>query len=169
MQTVNQPFTIAKTFKATKQQVFDAFASAEALAEWWGPVEAPIEVIKLDFRPGGIFHYKMKGQFTAYGIFNYKEINEPDSISWINSFADEHAQIIKPPFPGLDVPREILNEVTLEETDGVTTLTLNSTPVNATAAEIDTFNAITESMQKGFSGTFGQLEKYLENRGEANS
>jgi uncharacterized protein YndB with AHSA1/START domain len=165
METANQPFILTKTFNAPKQAVFNAFANEEALAEWWGPVEAPIEVIKLDFTPGGIFHYKMKGAFTAFGIFRYREIIEPDSITWVNSFADENAEIIKPPFPGIDIPKEILNKITLDEKDGVTTLTLTAEPINAGEKEIKDFYAITGSMEKGFGGTFGQLETYLNRHG----
>jgi len=154
-------FTLTRTFNATKEMVFDAFANAEALAEWWGPVEAPIDVISLDFKPGGIFHYRMNGTHQAYGIFRYKEISRPDSISWINSFADETGAIIKPPFEGFDLPREIMNSITLSETDGVTTLILQSEPINASQSEIDCFNSITESMEQGFGGTFSQLEDFL--------
>ena len=39
-------------FEAPKQLVFDAFSTAEALNEWWGPVETNNSVVSLDFRPG---------------------------------------------------------------------------------------------------------------------
>ena len=161
MQTVNQKFSLTRKFNAPRKKVFNAFSNAEALGKWWGPVEAPIDVIKLDFRPHGIFHYKMKGAQINYGIFKYLEIDEPESITWINSFANEKGEIIKPPFEGMDIPREILCKIVLEEKDGITTLTLTSEPVNANAKEIETFYSITESMQNGFGGTFQQLENYL--------
>ena len=161
MEIVNKKFTLQRDFNASRQRVFDAFTTAEALARWWGPVEAPIDVIKLDFRPNGIFHYKMKGKQINYGIFRYLEIDEPNSITWINSFANEKGEIIKPPFEGLDIPREILNKITLEERDGITRLTITSEPLNATGKEIDTFYSITKSMQQGFGGTLNQLERYL--------
>ncbi|XZF13204.1 SRPBCC family protein [Chitinophagaceae bacterium MMS25-I14] len=157
-------FSVTRKLNAPKQMVFEAFADANALAQWWGPVEAPIDVVKLDFRPGGIFHYKMKGNSNHHGIFRYIAINEPDSIEWINSFADEHAQIIKPPFPGIDFPREIHNLLTLEEADGVTTLTLSGYPVNATESEENTFYSFFSSMQQGFTGTLNQLENYLKKK-----
>jgi uncharacterized protein YndB with AHSA1/START domain len=158
---MKQSFSLTRTFNATKEMVFDAFANASALAQWWGPVEAPIEVISLDFRPEGIFHYKMKGSHISYGIFRYKEIDRPDRIIWINSFADEKGTIIKPPFEGLDLPKEILNDITLTEENGITTLHLRSEPFNASEAEINCFNSITESMEQGFGGTFKQLADYL--------
>lgn len=161
MKTQSKTFTLTRTFNAPQKLVFEAFANAEALAKWWGPVEAPIDVMKLDFRPGGVFHYKMKGAKINYGIMRYKEIDRPNSITWINSFANEKAEIIKPPFEGMDVPKEILNKITLTENKGITTLVLTSEPINASEAEINTFNAIIPGMEQGFGGTMGQLENYL--------
>lgn len=155
-------FTITRTLAASKQTVFDAFSNADALAQWWGPVEAPIDVVSLDFRPGGIFHYRMKGPQVSYGIFRYIDINEPDSIEWVNSFANEKAEIIKAPFEGIDFPKEMLVTIHLTETDGITTLLLTSQPLNATENETSTFVAMTSSMEQGFGGTFRQLENYLQ-------
>lgn len=157
-------FTITRTLTASKQAVFDAFSNADALAQWWGPVEAPIDVVSLDFRPGGIFHYRMKGPQVAYGIFRYISIQEPDSIEWVNSFANEKAEIIKAPFEGIDFPKEMLVTIHLTETDGITTLLLTSKPLNATENETSTFVAMTSSMEQGFGGTFRQLENYLRNK-----
>jgi len=161
METTNKTFSLSRTFKAPKELVFRAFSSAEALGKWWGPVEAPIDVISLDFRPGGIFHYRMKGEQINYGIFRYREIDPPNSITWINSFANEKGETIKPPFEDFDIPREILHRITLTEKDGITTLALTAEPLNASENEISTFIAITESMEQGYGGTFDQLEKYL--------
>jgi uncharacterized protein YndB with AHSA1/START domain len=157
-------FTITRTLAASKQSVFDAFSNADALARWWGPVEAPIDVVSLDFRPGGIFHYRMKGKQVSYGIFRYIAIQEPDSIEWVNSFANEKAEVIKAPFEGIDFPKEMLVTIHFTETDGVTTLVLTSKPLNATENESLTFHAMTGSMEQGFGGTFRQLENYLLNK-----
>lgn len=161
MNTSHPSFTLTRSFRAPKELVFDAFATKEALARWWGPVEAPIDVISLDFRPGGSFHYKMKGQQIHYGLFRYLAISRPDSMSWINSFANEKGEVIKPPFEGIDVPKEMLVKIILSEKDGVTTLLLESEPVNATDSEISTFISMKDSMNQGFGGTMSQLESYL--------
>jgi uncharacterized protein YndB with AHSA1/START domain len=76
----NQQLVITRTFEASKVDVFNAFATPEALAEWWGPVEAPIDVISLDFRAGGKFHYRMNGAMVYYGVFRYQQIDSPDKI-----------------------------------------------------------------------------------------
>lgn len=163
MDNTKNKFSIVREYKATKTEVFEAFASAEALAQWWGPIEAPIDVIHLDFKPNGIFHYRMKGNPVTYGIFKYINIDRPNTISWINSFADENGRVIKPPFEGMDIPKEILNTISLEENNGRTVLSLVAEPVNAAENEIETFNSIIDSMEQGYGGTLGQLEEYLKN------
>jgi uncharacterized protein YndB with AHSA1/START domain len=162
MATVKEQFSITRTFNASKQQVFDAFSHAEALAQWWGPVNMPIDVIKLDFRPQGIFHYCMKGAGEPrYGIFHYVTIEAPNKIEWINSFANEAGEIIQAPFPGLIFPKEIMNIMTLTEEEAVTTLHLTGYPINASEEEENTYYSMFASMNQGFTGTLDQLENYL--------
>jgi len=62
----------------------------------------------------------------------------------------------------MDIPREIRNEASFSEKDGVTTLVLVCVPVKASAAELRTFNEIRESMDQGYGGTLSQLSNYLE-------
>jgi uncharacterized protein YndB with AHSA1/START domain len=155
-------FTVTRRFDAPRELVFAIWSEAEHLAHWWGPKGFAIEVLAFDFRPGGIFHYSMRppGGAQMWGRFLYREIVPPERIVWINSFADEHGNIVRAPFGG-DVPLEMLNTITLAEHDGITTLTLRSMPFNATDAERATFDAMYESMQGGWKGTFDQLEEYL--------
>ena len=162
MSTVKEQFSITRSFKAPKQLVFNAFTNAEALAQWWGPANMGIDVLKLDFRPKGTFHYSMKmGDTVRYGVFHYVAIEEPNRIEWINSFADEAGEIIAAPFPGLVFPKEVMNILTLTENDGVTTLHLTGYPINANEEEENTYYSMFASMKQGFTGTLDQLEAYL--------
>lgn len=158
---MQEGLTIVRKFNAPKSLVFSAFTTAEALAAWWGPKGMPITVHKLDFKPGGIFHYKMEGNGQVmWGVFHYGNIVEPDMIEFVNSFSDEEGNICKAPFP-IDFPLEIFNRLTLEEENGVTTLTLKGHPINATAAQEETYRSMLSSMEQGFGGTMDQLESYL--------
>lgn len=155
-------FSLTRKFNAPKKLVYQAFSSADALAKWWGPAGTSITVLKLDFKPNGIFHYKMDGMGkTMYGIFRYLQMKEPDMIEWVNSFSNQDAEICPAPFD-IKFPNEILNHLTLEEENGVTTLHLTGHPVNATDEEIKSYISLFESMEKGFGGTFNQLEDYLD-------
>ena len=152
---------IVREFKAPKELVFDAFSTAEAFAEWWGPVGMPVTVKHFDFKKGGKAHYKMEGAGkTMWGLFKYENIERPDLVEFINSFSDEEGNICKAPFP-IEFPLEIFNRILLEENNGVTTLTLHGHPVNATPEQEATYYSMTENMTQGFTGTFDQLEQYL--------
>lgn len=162
----NQPekkegLKIVRDFKAPKILVFDAFATAEAFAEWWGPAGMPITVLHFDFRQGGKLHYKMEGHGQVmWGAFKYGNIVRPDLIEFVSSFANEAGNICKSPFP-IEFPLEIHNELTLAEKDGVTTITLSGHPINATPEQEATYYAMIGNMQQGFAGTLNQLEAYL--------
>ncbi|WAC14604.1 SRPBCC family protein [Dyadobacter pollutisoli] len=152
---------IVREFKAPKTLVFDAFASPEAFAEWWGPSGSKLSVESFDFRPGGKTHYKMEGNgHVMWGLFQYQNIQRADLLEFINSFADAEGNIITSPFP-MDFPLEIFNRITLEENNGITTLTIQGHPINATQAQIEIYHSIMDSMHQGFGGTFDQLEAYL--------
>ena len=153
---------IVREFKAPKTLVFDAFTSPEAFSQWWGPAGSQLTVESFDFKPGGRTHYKMDGNgHVMWGLFQYKNIQRAHLLEFINSFADAEGNIITSPFP-MDFPLEILNKITLEENKGITTLTIQGHPINATAAQEDTYFSIMDSMHQGFGGTFDQLEAYLE-------
>ncbi|MBK7439192.1 MAG: SRPBCC domain-containing protein [Saprospiraceae bacterium] len=154
-------FQLVRTFNAPISMVFEAFENAAAMADWWGPAGMAITVKKLDFRPGGSFHYKMEGPVnTMWGLFKYVTIQKPNKIEFVNSFSDESGNVCKAPFD-IDFPEEIFNQISLEEHQGVTTLTLTGGPRQATDAQLATYDAMHESMQQGFGGTFNQLETYL--------
>lgn len=152
---------IVRGFNAPKALVFDAFASAEAFAEWWGPVGMPITVLNFNFTQGGKLHYKMEGNGqTMWGIFIYQNIVRPDLLEFVSSFSDESGAICISPFP-IEFPLEIFNQLTLEEENGVTTVTLSGHPVNATPEQEATYYSMIDNMVQGFTGTLNQLEAYL--------
>jgi uncharacterized protein YndB with AHSA1/START domain len=132
------------------------------MTQWWGPKGFKMRVAKLDFRPGGVFHYGMQSPdgHEMWGKLVYREIVAPERLVFIVSFSDDKGGVTRHPM-GPTWPLEVLNTLTLTEQDGKTTLTLRGSPVNATEEERKTFEAGFESMQQGFKGTLDQLENYL--------
>jgi uncharacterized protein YndB with AHSA1/START domain len=157
-------FVIERVFNALRNLVWKAFTEANRLEEWWGPVGFKMQVRKLEFSPGGTFHYSMQSPdgFVMWGKFVYLQIIEPEKIVFILSFSDENGGITRAPMSAT-WPLEVFNVLTLTEKDGRTTLRLKGAPINATEEEIETFRSEFEGMNKGFSGTFDQLEEYLSN------
>jgi uncharacterized protein YndB with AHSA1/START domain len=160
--THGQELVITRTFDAPRELVFKAFAETERLARWWGPQGCTIHVSTLDFRPGGVFHYRMAlpDGHDMWGCFTYREIVPPEKIVWVNAFSDPDGNLTRAPF-GETIPLEILNTVTLEGQGGKTVLTLRSVPVDSTAEEVATFEGMFDSMRQGWGGTWDQLDTYL--------
>jgi uncharacterized protein YndB with AHSA1/START domain len=153
---------ITRVFDAPRELVFRAWTEPDHLAQWWGPKGFKVKVVKLDLRPGGIFHYYLHaaGGAEMWGRFIYSEVKPPERLVYINSFSDPEGNITRAPFAG-NWPLEMLNIVTFEERDGKTTLTLTGAPVNASDEERETYKSHHSSMHQGFGGTFDQLDAYL--------
>lgn len=153
---------ITRELNAPRELVFKVWTSAEHLAKWWGPKGFAMGVSKLDFRPGGMFHYSMKSPegFVMWGRFDYDEIEQPEKIVFTSAFSDEEGNITRAPFSAT-WPLTVLNKLILKEEGGKTLLTLSGYPVNATDEECNMFENMHASMQQGFGGTFDQLEAYL--------
>ena len=154
-------FFTSYEFNAPKELVFNAFSTAEAMNEWWGPVQTKNSVISLDFRSGGIFHFKMEStEATNYGRFVFGNIQPYDLLEFTNSFADEHANVVPAPF-GIPLPDRIFYRIIFTESNGKTTITMTGQPVEATQEQIEGFISINAGMQEGFGASFQQLADYL--------
>jgi uncharacterized protein YndB with AHSA1/START domain len=155
-------FTITRVFDAPNELVFKAWTESERLKQWWGPKGFAMLSLKLDFRPGGVFHYCMRAPNGSemWGKFVYREIAAPERIVFVNSFSDEKGNLTRHPLSP-SWPLEVLNTLTFTERAGKTTLRLRGRPINATEEECKFFEAGFTSMQQGFGGTFDQLAAYL--------
>ncbi len=84
-----------------------------------------------------------------------------DAPPWINSFANEAGEIIRPPIAA-EFPLEIYNRLTFTAVAGDRTrITLRGRPIRATAEEHAFFAGMHASTQGVFGGTFSQLEAWL--------
>lgn len=88
---------LERVFNAPRELVFQMFKDPEHLKNWWGPRGWEVPVCKMDFRPGGIWHYCMKctdrNQGDFYGMESwgkgvYKSIVEPESFAYTDYFSD---------------------------------------------------------------------------------
>ncbi len=160
---LGQPFVITRAFNAPRDLVWKAWTEAKHLQHWWGPKGSKIEVLKFDFRTGGMFHYAMRYSTGAvmWGRFTFVDIAPPERLVFLNGFADETGEVARAPFPGA-IPLQMENTVTFSEQAGKTTITLHSLPVNATDEERLFFEGMFASMTGGYGGTFDQLDGYLE-------
>jgi uncharacterized protein YndB with AHSA1/START domain len=155
---------LTRVLDAPRDLVWAAFTQAEHLAQWWGPAGCSTRVLTLDFRPGGLFHYAMATPAgESFGRFVYREITAPERLSFILSFADAQANIVRAPF-STAWPLEMLSETRFsEEGDGgrETRLTMAAAPFNAADEERAAFEAGRDGLAQGTNASLDQLSKYL--------
>jgi uncharacterized protein YndB with AHSA1/START domain len=155
-------FLITRDFDAPRGLVWKAWTESDRLAQWWGPKNFIVRVLKLDLRPGGIFHYSMKtpdGR-EMWGRFTYREIVAPERLVFTSSFADANADTA--PNPWLpEWPGKVLNFVSFGVDGGKTALTFRAMPLDATEPQRKAFVSMRSSMQQAFAGTFNQLAEHL--------
>jgi uncharacterized protein YndB with AHSA1/START domain len=157
-----EEFVISRVFDAPRELVWKAVAESDRLARWWGPKGFTISVSRFEFRPGGIFHYRMVGPDgnDMWGRWVYREIAAPERVVFVNSFSDEAGGLTRAPFSGA-WPLEMLTTLTLAEQGGKTTLTLRVRGLAETEEERKTFEDGFESMQQGFGSALDQLGELL--------
>ena len=157
-----RPFTISRTFDAPRALIWKAWSERARLMQWFGPKGFKMPAAKMEFRPGGSFHYCVASPEgdEMWGKFDYREIVAPEKIVLVNSFSDEAGGITRHPMSAT-WPLEMLSTFTLTEENGRSTATIHWVPLNATDEEINTFNAAHEGMKQGWTDTFDQLAAYL--------
>lgn len=162
MSTSITPFRITRTFAAPLARVWQAWTDMEQFSQWFGPKGVTCVAVKRDFRPGGMFHYKMisANGATNWGRALYREIVPMEKLVWVNSFSNEAGEVVPPPFPD-PWPEELLTTVTFVAAGDKTTITIEWIPINATDAQNKTFDGARDGMKGGWTGTFEQLDAYL--------
>ncbi len=155
-------FTSIRTVPAPHTTVWRAWSEPERLQHWWGPKGSTVDCLRFEFRPGGFFHYGFRyaNGPQMWGRFNYREIDAPNRLRWLNSFSNDTCGVTRAPFAVL-CPLEIDNTVTFEDDQGQTRITLTATPHGATPEEVVFFAGMLPSMEQGYGGTFDQLAAYL--------
>lgn len=150
---------IERTFDAPKKLVFEMFKDAKHLKNWWGPKGWELPVCKVDFRPGGVWHYCMKcvdknqGQYfgmESWGKAVYKSITEPNQIVYTDFFSDAEGNSNEN-LPSTEVTTDFV------EAGGKTKII--SRGVYASAEALKT--VMDMGMKEGITQTWDRLEEYL--------
>ena len=161
-ESAEKEFVITRAFDAPRERVWKVWTEAERLKHWWGPKGFTVRVAKMDFRPGGVYHYCLRSPDgrDMWGKFVYREIVTPERIVFVNSFSDEKGGLTHHPMSPT-WPLETLSTITFTEQEGKTKITVQWVPINATEEERKTFEDGRQSMQQGWTGTMDQLAAYL--------
>lgn len=150
---------LERVFDAKRELVFKAFTEAEHLKHWWGPRGWELPVCKVDFRPGGTWHYCMKcvdekqGDFfgmESWGKAVYGDIQELERFIYTDYFSDAEGGIQE----GLP-PSEI--EILFEEQDGRTKVISRS----RFGSEEELRTVMEMGMEQGIRETWDRLAEHL--------
>jgi uncharacterized protein YndB with AHSA1/START domain len=86
-ETKADELTYTRVFDAPRALVFRCMIDPEHLSQFWGPigVSTPIEKIKVDARPGGVFETVMVNdadgsEYPMRAV--YTEVTEPERLAW---------------------------------------------------------------------------------------
>jgi uncharacterized protein YndB with AHSA1/START domain len=150
---------LERIFDAPRELVFKVFSEDKHLMRWFGTKGWPLTYSKIDFRPGGAWHFCMKctdesqeyyGQ-ESWGKGVYQEIVEPERIVYVDSFSDAEGNIIK------GMP-ETLITMTFVEQEGKTKLISHAQYASDEALK----TVMDMGMLQGITSTWDNLEAYLE-------
>ena len=67
---------VERIFNAPRELVFAAYTEPDRIAQWWGPRGWNMRNVKMDVRPGGVWHYVMTGPdgTESWGMATYQEV-----------------------------------------------------------------------------------------------
>ena len=120
--------TISRIFDAPRDRVWQRWTDPDQYMCWSGPKDYSAPYAKIDLRVGGKYLNSMRGPDgkDIWSTGTYKEIIEPNRLVMTDSFADEHGNIVSASYYGMgsDIPMEMEVELTLEDLDGKTLMTL---------------------------------------------
>jgi uncharacterized protein YndB with AHSA1/START domain len=140
-------YVITRAFDAPAELVFDALTTPELVKRWWGFETAVWLVCEIDLRVGGRWRYVVREHDDIEVGFHgeYREVSRPHRLVWTEMYEGV-------PNPGPD--KYPVCTTTLEEVDGVTTLT---TVVQHTSKE-DRDAVLATGMESGMQVSYDRLE-----------
>lgn len=135
-----------RAFDAPRDLVFKALTDPQILSQWWGPHGFTVTVDQLDFQPGGKWRFIQRdpegNEYAFRGEF--REIEPPRRMAQTFEYEGMPGQIA-------------VEAMTLEEQDGVTTLTTISSFPTKEARD----GMIESGMEQGASESMERLEAIL--------
>ncbi|MDI1242386.1 MAG: SRPBCC family protein [bacterium] len=149
----NNELVISRAFNAPKDLVFKAYTECKYLKRWLSGAEGwSLDVCDVDLTVGGKYRWVWKkGEIEMGAGGEYRELSRPDRIVCTEQFDD-------PWYAG-----EAISTLTLEEKDGVTTLTNTMLYVSKEARD----TVLQSPMEEGLSLSYDRLEALLAESAQA--
>lgn len=143
---------LSRRLPAPREVVFRALSEPEHLIKWWAPASCPVVECTVDFRPGGLWHYRLRlpDGSEAWTRSVYQEIVPPERISYLENSSDASGSITRDR-PGASCV------ITLAPAGVETVLTVTlsyQTPA-------DRQRALGNGVERGFAAALEQLDRLL--------
>ena len=114
----DREIVMTRVFDAPRTLVFDAWTKPELLTRWFGRHDWTVPVCEIDLRPGGTYHYVMRGpdgtEIVMRGV--YREVVRPERLVTSEAF-DGFSEV------GWRPEDETVTVAVFAEQDGKTTWT----------------------------------------------
>ena len=143
----DEQILITREFDAPRTLVYKAYTTPDLVRRWWHANRGEVTLIEIDLRVGGTWRYVMKACGGPEVGFHgeYKEMAAPHRLVFTEMFEGV-------PDPGPEAYP--VNIMTLDEVDGVTTMT-----ILAQHSSKDVRDMILESgMESGMQVSYDRLE-----------
>ncbi|THG30055.1 SRPBCC family protein [Naasia lichenicola] len=88
---VQNGLDVTRELPADVPRIFRALSDPDELSLWWGPPGYPMVSCTIDFRPGGVWHYLLRGELTKEEFWAravYTEIVEPTRLRYWETPSD---------------------------------------------------------------------------------
>ena len=151
----DREIVITRIFNAPRELVFKVWTDPQHITQWWGPKGFTTTVSKMDFRPGGTWHYVMHGpDGTDYPVKgSFREIVPLEKIVTTDEFDEGFEQLVK-----TELPSGTMVATTLfEDLGDQTRLTLRI--LHATAEDRRKHEEM--GVVGGWNSSFDCLDEYL--------
>ena len=148
----DREFVMERVFDAPRKLVWQVWTQPEHLTQWWGPQGCTLPVCTVDLRPGGTWHYCIRGPEGEenWSKTTYHEVVEPERLVYSDAFSDETGNVIE------GMPQMIVT-LTFDDLDGKTKVTAHSQ--FASAADLQAL--LNMGVAQGASETWDRLATYL--------
>ncbi len=156
-------FVINRSFAATPSELFDMWTEPNHLAKWLPPPEFDMLILSQDVRVGGSCFFKMSSSSSSlHGTLEYRELQRPDRMVYIQRFCDAQGGPGRHPALPLFPEALLMTVHFVAEDEETTRVTLVCEPIGQVSAEeIQVFEQTRTSMTGGWNTSLDKLEAEL--------
>jgi uncharacterized protein YndB with AHSA1/START domain len=146
VQDAERTLVITRIFDAPRPLVWRAWTDPDHMVRWFGPKGFSGQVLAMDARVGGSYHFYMRGPQNDdhWLVGQYREILEPERLCYTYAWADAQGRPTRP---------ETVLTLTFEEQGNKTKFTLHQALFESVTAR--------DLHQGGWSSSLERLAEYL--------